>query len=63
MSDGGDTRRGSPGGTVVAELGQVPSRYLYLVNQDGKQVTGGVQVDNSERAIRKETDSGDVDDL
>ena len=63
MSDGGDTRRGSPGGMVVAELGQVPSRYLYLVNRDGKQVTGGVRVDNGERAIRKETDSGDVDDL
>ena len=42
MSDGGETGRGRPGSTVVAELGQVPSRYIYLLNQDGKEVTGGV---------------------
>lgn len=63
MSDGGETGRGRPGGTAVAELGQVPSRYVYLLNRDGKEVTGGVRVDNGERVIGGESDSGVMEDL
>jgi hypothetical protein len=63
MSDGGNSGRGSPGGTAVDELGQVPSRYVYLINHDGKQVSGGVRVSDGERMVRRESESGNVKDL
>src|SRR6202790_2863115 len=63
MSDGRDSGQGSPGGTVVDELGQVPSRYVYLINRDGKQVSGGVRVSDGERMVRRESESGNVKDL
>lgn len=63
MSDGAKSGQGSPGVTAVAELGQVLSRYVYLINCNRKQVSGGVQVGDSERMVRRESESGDVRDL
>lgn len=62
MSDGEEGPRGSPQQLTVPELGQVPSQYVYLMNRDGTQVTGGVRVDDGERTMR-ESESGVVQDL
>jgi hypothetical protein len=60
MSEGGETGRGSPKSTVVMELEQVPSQYVY---QDGKEITGGVRVDAGDGMVRGDGGSGDVEEL
>jgi hypothetical protein len=54
--------RGSPEGVRVPDLGQVPSRYIYLVKRDGNLVSGGVRVDNGENTMR-ESESGVIERL
>jgi hypothetical protein len=62
VSDEGETGRGSPAGVMVPELGQVPSRYMYLVKRDGEEVTGGVRVEEGGTTMR-ESDSGVLERL
>jgi hypothetical protein len=54
MSDGGETRRGTPQLVTVQELGQVPSQYFYVINREGQQVREGVRVTNGEPTIEGE---------
>ena len=63
MSDSGDMGRGSPESTVFMELGQVPSWYVYLINWEGKEISGGVRVDAGDGTVKGDVGSGDVEEL